>query len=386
MNSYKSMIRKCSIQRKRWVLIALGTLVFNLMATYSANAQDSPCGDDIQTIHVTYFKQVTNSLDARTDPGSTQVELNGSLHYRKDFGSLLKNRPVLIYLHGHEQVRKEPCEIVKYFVGEKNWVVFAGLRRGYSLDQDGDGVPELRSTGIHVDDYVSKCERSEAQAQGSDFPFLYCGSGFCRLGMSCNTAFHDSAVELAYLNDQRIDVKEQISYIKSRAAIAFDRLTKWKLADPTRIVILGHSYGGALAVFTNTEDYGQSVTINISGAELSWTNDDEPYWSEDLQAAMLKQKRPIYLFQPKNAKSLLPTKELFGIAADQLYRSQAAIFPPSACYARVGGEETFPDPLCPDESQDFTSKQVHSTFVSHAEQVARWAPSVVDFANRYPRQ
>ena len=373
--------------RTRWLLIAVGTLMFNLVAVYSANAQDSPCGDDIQTINVTYFKQASNSLDPRTDPGSTQIELNGSLHYRKDFGTVLKNRPVLIYLHGHDQSRSHPCAIIKNFVGEKNWVVFTGLRRGYYLDDDGDGVAELRSTGIYIDDYVSKCERSEAQAQSSDSPYLYCGSGFCRLGLSCNTAFHDSAVELAYLNDQRIDVKEQIAYIKARAAIALERGTKQKLADPNRIVILGQSYGGALALFANTEDYGQSVAIDISGAELSWTNDDEPYWALDLQAAMLNQKRPMYFLQPKNGKSILPTKELFGIAVDQLYRSQAAIFPPAACYARdATGAETFPNPICPDESQDFTAKQVHSTFVTHAEQVARWAPSVVDFVNRYPRQ
>ena len=382
-----AMIGNCSTQKKRWLLIALGTLMFNLMAVYSANAQDSPCGNDIQTIHVTYFKQVTNSLDPRTDPGSAQVELNGSLHYKKDFGTVLKNRPVLIYLHGHDQSRSHPCEIIKYFVREKNWVVFTGLRRGYYLDDDGDGVPELRSTGIYIDDYVNKCERSQADAAGSDFPFLYCGSGFCRLGMSCSAAFHDSGVELQYLNDQRIDVKEQIAYIKSRAAIAFDRLTKSKLADPNRIVILGQSYGGALALFANTEDYGQSVAIDISGAELSWTNDDEPYWAEDLRAAMLNQKWPMYFLQPKNGKSILPTKELFGIAVDQLYRSQAAIFPPAACYDRdASGAETFPNPKCADESKDLTSKQVHSTFVSHAEQVARWAPSVVDFVNRYPRQ
>jgi hypothetical protein len=368
-------------------------VVLYLGAGYSANAQDSTCGNGIRSRRVTYLpisgRLFTDAQDSRTDPSdmSHEVKLRGTLHFKGSSGETLKNRPVLIFNHGHEQDRSEPCEIVKFFTNEK-WVVFTPLRRGHYLDvnQDGnfDQSTDLRSTGIHVDDYVNFCSRSPLDAAFTLTPHLFCGSDFCRPDVPCEFAYRRSAVELGYLNEQRFDVREQIDFIKSLAGITIDDTLPpkpGKLADPNRIVILGHSYGGALTVLTNAHDYGQLVAIDISGAELSWTNDDEPYWSLDLQFAMHRQKRPIFLLQPRNGKSLEPTKVLFGIAVNEQFRSQAAIFPNAACSGYDDdGNERFPP--CPNTDVTPEVKQIHGTFIGHKEQVARWGPAVIDFANR----
>lgn len=379
------------MKTKRALTIAAFVLL-NLVIASVARAEVSPCGTGVQTRRVTYFSDTTNVQDSRTDPGDTEykVRLRGSLHYKTlEPGEVLKNRPVLIFNHGHEQERGEACAIVKYFTS-KNWVVFVPLRRGHYLDKDddNDGVNErLRSTGIYIDDFVSACGRSFLEASSSNYlTNLYCGSNDCRAEIACGTEHRDSAVELGYLNEQRIDVRDQISYIKSYPAIAIDApIKKWKLADPDQIVILGHSYGGGLMVFTNAHDYGQSVAIDIQGAELSWDNEEDPYWSIDLRFAMHEQKRPMFLLQPRNGKSLNPTKNLFAIAVDQQYRSQAAIFPNAPCtdYATNSDGEKIPVfPPCPGTDD---LKQVHGSFIGHAEQVENWGPSVIEFAKRYPR-
>ena len=389
----KEEIEKEEIEMKtrRILTIAALVLLASMAAANSAKAQEHPCGDDINTLRVPYAAAFTNQLDSRTDPTDPEhkVLLMGSLHYKTPAsGAILKNRPVLIFNHGHEQNRGEACEIVKFFTS-KDWVVFTPLRRGHYLDNNPkNGVydsGELRSTGIYIDKFVDACSRHQTEAESSgELAQLYCGSGFCRAGLSCFADNFRSAIELDYLRQQRIDVRDQIAYIKSLPAIATELVKHtWKLADPGRIVILGHSYGGGLMVFANTEDYGQSVAIDIQGAELSWGNSDDPYWEWDLRDAAYAQQRPIYFFQPKNGKYLLPTKTLFGITVDRLFRSQAAIFPPSACSKRNdAGEETFPP--C-DETDDTENKQVHGTFIAHAEQIAKWGPAVIEFANRYQR-
>ena len=107
---------------------------------------------------------------------------------------------------------------------------------------------------------------------------------------------------------------------------------------------------------------------------MSWGQDFEAFWKPDLKAAMNDQKRPMYFLQPKNGRSLAPTKVLFGIAVDNEYRSQASIFPPAPC------DE---DPC--DTSVDPDWKQAHENFIGWTSQVEIWGPSVIDFMNRYPR-
>lgn len=380
---------------RRSLIFAIVLTIF--LSTVSVSAQDVinlPCSP-VNTVRVTYYPISgtvhTNALDSRTDPGDSthEVKLRGSLHYRLEPGETLKNRPVLIFNHGHEQKRGEACTIVRYFT-EKGWIVFAPLRRGHFIDMNGDDdgndPVDIRSTGVHVDTFVDKCMRTQSVAEDSGFlTHLYRQSGFCR-PQAAQYPYYDSAVELFYLNQQNIDVRDQIAFVKSLLAITPEpRFRTRKLADPDQIAILGHSYGGALTVFSNTFDYGQSVAIDISGAELSWDNEDEPYWMWDLKTAMFEQKRPVYLLQPNNAKYLTPTKDLFSIAVNQMYRSQASIFPPAPCDDEdASGNPLYP-PNCLNTDVTPANKQVHSSFIGKEAQVRNWGPSVIEFAQRNKR-
>lgn len=354
--------------RRRSLNLIFASVIFAAVYFVSASAASaavSACSnmDGIGMEKVTYASYSSTSTDPMTDIGDSDpnVRLRGWLYF--DATNFVYDAPVLIYNHGHNDFRTEPCAIARYFV-KKGFVVFAPLRRGHYADG-------LKSTGIHNDIYADKCMRSQSQAAGTSTSHLYCSSSYCRSSVSCSDPDKRNAIELYYLSSQRLDIGYQITYIKGRAGIG--RSDK-KLADPDRIAILGHSWGGAAVVFANEIDFGQNVTIDISGAEMSWEQDGQPFWRTDLKASMNDQSRPIYFLQPKNGRSLAPTKVLFGKAADNAYRSQASIFPPAPCN----------DDPC-DTSVDPTWKQAHETFVTRTSEVEKWAPSVIDFINRYPR-
>ena len=183
----------------------------------------------------------------------------------------VKDAPVIIYNHGHDEDRGEPTAIAEYFVN-RGFVVFAPLRRGHLYE------PGFSSTGVHTDKYVNKCMRSQTAAQNGDLSYLFCGSVFCRQNVPCASPDRDNALEVEYMRMQTDDVRDQINYIKNHPAIN----TSGKIADPKRIAILGHSYGGSLIIFANENDYGQNVSIDISGAEKSWGTRN-PFWKATLQ-------------------------------------------------------------------------------------------------------
>ena len=376
---------------RRLMSMAMFMSIVICAAAYGVRSQDIPC-PGVTTQRVTYMPVsgylYTNELDSRTNPNDTdhEVRLVGSLHFKRIGTETIKNRPVLIYNHGHEQKRGEACAIVSYFVGQK-WVVFTPLRRGHFLDINDNDDPsdDIRSTGIYIDNYISFCSRSFVEARDDpDFPtlkHLYCGSGFCRPGHPCDADNWRSGTELAYLREQRFDIRDQIAYIKSLPAFSTEVIGHtWKLADANSIVIMGHSYGGALTVMTNAHDYGQSVAIDIAGAELSWDNEDEPFWAGDLSDAMRFQKRPIFIFQALNGKYLSPTKELFKIGVNHESLVQASMFPRvPAC------TDSNSDGLCDNDTDTTVFKDIHGKFVGQPSQVAIWGPAVVEFMKRHPR-
>ena len=352
------------MRRNTLIKIAI-VIAVTVTASATARADVSSCSDmtGIAMERVTYQNFFSNDTDPRAEPNDPQhqVKLRGWLYY--DATDFVQDAPVLIYNHGHDEERREPCAIARYFV-RKGFVVFAPLRRGHR----GEPGSLIKSTGIHTDVYVNKCMRSyeTALADGGGYEYLFCGSVSCRQEISCSYSRRANAIELFYIRKQIEDVDAQIGYIKQHPAIS---RADGKLADPTRITILGHSYGGSLMIFSNQHDFGQNVAVDISGAELSWS-DSNPFWEFDLKDAMLSQKQPMYFLQPKNGRSLQPTKVLFRVAVNQEYRSQAAIFPA----------------VPPDEGNtDPDWKQAHGNFISRSDQVEIWGPSVIEFIKRYPR-
>lgn len=364
---------------KAATLFALAIMYLGSATT--ARADISNCtgvGDDraIRMRRVTYLGPFNSiSTDLRSDaenpnnPVNNNVELKGWLYYPS---GIVEGRPVVIFNHGHAKERPEPCTVAKYFV-ERGFVVFVPLRRGHNSATD----PTFRSTGVHIDYFTNKCMREARNPNQSQYPILpqlYCGSFYCREGFNCSDPNAENAFEVGYIRQQRDDVRDQIRFIKEQNGTFYPS----KLADPNRIAVLGHSWGGSLAIFANEFDYGQNVVIDVSGAELSWSNQD-PWWEFDLKDAMNAQKLPMYFLQPKNGLSLEPTKVLFGKAVNKEYRSQASIFPPAPW-----------DPTKRDEDGVLVTeaRQAHETFIGRfngTEMIDIWGPSVIEFINRYPR-
>lgn len=321
-----------------------------------------PASMDIKMQRVTYYEDespASGDLRAGVVDGRRIIRLRGWLYYYKpNAGSTVENAPVLIYNHGHDETRKEPCAIVNNFV-PKGWVVFAPLRRGHSGSN-------IASTGVHTDDYVDNCVNSGP-----------CSCNTCAVGEVpfCGR----NGYEVNYIKQQVEDVREQIRYIRDRGAIN----TTGRIANRDKIAIAGHSFGGSLIVFANSALVNQNVAIDISGAELSWS-EANPWWELELSCAMNSQQRPIYFLQPKNGRTLAPTRTLFGIAIENQYRSQAAIFRAafwdSACVGL--------DSSCFDTETGMIKpewEQAHGNFIVRPESVKEWAPSVREFINRYPR-
>jgi dienelactone hydrolase len=339
------------------LLIVFVTVCF--VSVLSAQAAASECDRvwdpslGIVTEQVDYVPKVASTKDNRRaslDNGNYIVRLSGWLYHAAN--PVIKDAPVLIYNHGSGRTPGEPCAIARYFV-KNGFVVFVPLRRGHSA-RTPEPVPanwkKIESTGVYTDDYTVDC------LMRRNCPS--CTKASCPKGL----------IEVDYIRQQVADVADQIRYIKGHAAIG----QKGKLADPKRIALAGHSYGGSLMVFANAELKDHNVAINISGAELSWNRN--PNWKTELSAAMNKaQHRPIYFLQPANGRSLDPSEVLNGIAVARKYRSQAKIFPPAPCFKNPCDPNDGPEP-----------QQAHTTFVRKRDQVELWAPSVIEFINRYP--
>ncbi|HEY0461438.1 MAG TPA: alpha/beta hydrolase [Pyrinomonadaceae bacterium] len=361
------------MKTKNYLLQAIALVSFAVLyfgAVQEARADVSSCSSfsGIQMKRVTYYENLSppaNDLRASIDGNKPVIRLKGWLYFAD--GEMNKNKPVIIYNHGHSDTRNEPCRLAKYFV-EQGFVVFAPLRRGHSANtpspKPADWQP-ISSTGVFTDDYVKNClisGKCSCNVCGIELPASGCKS---------------NRYEVDYIRQQVSDVRQQINYIKDHDAInSSGKNTTGKLVNPDQIAVLGHSYGGSVIIFANAELDTQSVAISVSGAELSWGS-DEPEWETELSCAMGSQKRPIYFLQPKNGRTLAPTKTLYGIAINQKYRSQAAIFPPTAW-----------DPLKIDDDTglpELEYKQAHENFISNADEIKGWGKSVKEFIERYPK-
>lgn len=276
------------------------------------------------------------------------LRLKGWLYYKT--GSV-KNAPVIVYNHGHDEERSEPCAIARFFVN-RGFVVFAPLRRGHHARTPSPEPPhwnQIFSTGVHTDDYVQECLATACLDQVR-----------CNFVPFCD----EQQLEVDYMRRQVIDVRDQLAFIKAYPAVG----GSGKIADPRRIAVVGHSFGGSLVLMANTSTSGaegQAVTVSVSGAELSW--DQNPFWETYLRDAVADAQRPIYFLQPKNGRSLGPTRILSRVAIDHEYRFEAAVFAPAPW-----------DPA--DEDPEYL--QAHGNFITVLDQVRSWGPSVIDFLER----
>jgi hypothetical protein len=310
-------------------------------------------GRNVRMRRVSYVPYATASWSnlraSCTSETNCWVHMRGWLYYRDPavYGPV-KWEKVLVYNHGYNKERSEPCAIVKYFTSQ-GWVVFAPLRRGHTASLPSP-LPEnwryINSTGVAIEDFVANCGHRDP------------------LSGTCDKT--EDELQGEYMHRQVKEAEDQLAFVRSLPAIGDDGL----LADRDHITLLGHSFGGILTIFANgeLETPYHNVAIDISAGALSWTT----YWRDELGAAQLLAKRPTYFLQPKNEFTIRPTQHLASVAMrdGQRQRSQAAIFPPT--------------PWDPD-AEDPQGRQAHETFIGGFAQVKIWGPSVIEFSERYPR-
>ena len=272
-----------------------------------------------------------------TQPGDHKCNgdhchLKGWLYIPADVAA---HRKAVVFVHGHNQHRKEPSAIASHFL-RHGYVVFAPLRSGNTAGKKTDPKAlRIHNSGKYIETWVGD-----------------------QLKLHHGTREED---RVKYLRDyQKYDVGIALHYLAGLRDSHHH-----KLVHEGRIGLLGQSYGGSLVVFCSGGEFkvNPRAIADISGGELSW-KDGGP-WEKWMCAAVRKRKVPIYFLQPRNGKSIRPTIVLSHEAAKTGDRQfEATIFPPI-------------------KTKKKNSKYVHDEFVDNCEEVDQWGPSVRNFFERY---
>ncbi len=249
-----------------------------------------------------------------------------------------KKLPLIVYGHGSGTTVNDPCAMANYFT-DKGFAFFVPHRRGHGL-----------STGLYYLDFLDLiCSRTAQE------PFGTCG------------IVTNNEYLMSYLQDQSFEIAQAIYYMKT-----LKNSSNQPIINPDKIAIMGHSFGGMMALFSNDVLTGHKAVINIAGASQSWTFFDEedgintPDDSNSiriLKDAVRGANEPIYFLEPKNDVSIRPTVVFSRVAGNQEQRYQASIFGP------------VPNVSSTDEA--------HSKFVKDKDEVKRWGPSVIEFLSRF---
>src|SRR5688572_18291295 len=224
-------------------------ILASFLNTMNAPAPASGC--TIEPKLVTYYKpqDLPNTKDTRCDLKDgkcKKLELKGYLYLPPPTVAAKKPYPVIVQSHGSGEKVGDYCEFGSYFA-ELGYAVFMPHRRGH-----GD------STGVGLGEYTSK---------------------------HCSKPGQGGPCKMEYLHKQVADVRAAVDFMKKRGDV-----------DPQRIALSGHSYGGIVTVFANTEDLGQKAVIDFAGGSQSWEGNDAA--AAELIEAVRKSVAPVYFFEP----------------------------------------------------------------------------------------
>jgi pimeloyl-ACP methyl ester carboxylesterase len=325
----------------RTLFVAASALALTAALPRPARALDDVHCASGQTALAKTYLSIDNAA-----PGDTRANSSGKVRLRgwvfiPDGTPPPDGFPVLIFNHGSEESPSAKCVFADYFTAQKDFILFVPIRRGHT-----------GSTGEYFEDYAArKAEES-------------CPAAFCTDEL---LTFWRRYWTVEYLRDQRQDVVSAIDHLKG-----------YPKANPHRIGVMGHSFGGIVSLFFNmlSGDDTRAV-VDISGGAQSWESNE--YLQQELKNAVDNAERPLYFLQPRNDASRLPTAHLSFRAGLRAMRWQASIFAP------------VPDSLiqpCPrpdpnDPTRELSCGDVaHGKFVTDATQVATWAPVVLEFLQR----
>jgi hypothetical protein len=288
--------------------------------------------------------------DFNSDFKCTDIKLKGWLYLAEGetVASSKKNMPLIIYNHGSGQGVSDVCEMATYF-NNHGYLFFVPFRRGHRGTLKGE---TQSSTGVYYQDYLDR---------------FVCPTGIC-------DATTSHLVMLDYLDQQTFEVRKAIDFM-----LGLKNSDGEPIADPEKIAVMGHSFGGIVTVFNNANMTRPKVFLPSAPASESWTafdredgsglDDDSPS-IQKLKAAALKGHAPAFFFEPTNDVSTHPIFVLSSMAAEI-----GPLFPPREYQAAL-----FPAvPLAPGED----SSDAHVHFVLDHDQVQIWAPAARNFMARY---
>jgi dienelactone hydrolase len=111
-------------------------------------------------------------------------------------------------------------------------------------------------------------------------------------------------------------------------------LRSLKIVDPTRVALVGHSFGGMLAMLNAERDSSIRAVVNFGGGARSWPRSS--YLRDRVSRATSSITTPVFFIQAANDYSVEPSEVLDAALARRGIPHQLRIFPPFGKTAAEG--------------------------------------------------
>ena len=316
-------------------LVALATTL--IVVSQTAQAGGAICGSPPCAIELSYdgprFADPSTTDHSLCDqaqlPAHCFINLRAWLYLPggRSIADSKPNLPLMIYVHGSTAPGRVPmARDMAFFFASHGFAFLVIQRRGH-----GD------STGRNIDAPVCN---------------------------GCTQTQYDLA-QLDNLDRQAYEVKRAISSMLKR------RTGGMPLIAPGKVAVMGHSLGGIIALYANTQQLGQRTVIDVAGASKSW----DTYDAEDnvidghgpsiealKQVVALHQTPPMFM-EPTNDCSTVPTGAFSEVVADQNEVYDATLFPD---VPGTGGDCDI----------------AHVNFILTPGEVGQWGPAVKVWTDR----
>jgi pimeloyl-ACP methyl ester carboxylesterase len=330
-------------------------------APSAAHGADAPASADLCPFHLDRAPQpivywsITNP--PANDPrctwtnGSPACKWTGWLWRQAASTPSAGNLPLVVVVHGSGTTQSSIyfCEQVKRLV-DGGYVVFMPYMRGVG-DNGSSAGGGWTNTGTYLQDWVDDRSPPPTPAKGVDLAFEYM------------TSEADNEIQLALTA-----MVAQRSGDNSKPLI-----------DPTKIALMGHSYGGLLVTVAASRNLVPlpKATIDLSGGVLSWSS--SPEYAIDMKDYAPLHKMPLYVHQMMNespAEIADSTTTTFldanGAGTGDVQMGifgDADVAPDFQAKCDSGGIDTY---TCH-----------HGFFLAYPTQVDRWWPAAFDFLTRH---